>query len=186
MKTLNLYAVEQGDHLIQPGEIRDLDLSSPARELLNDFRQNPPTMIDANTRAAELLGMMHHDHTRLKLVVDEQEELIGIIHLEQLNGQAFVRRVANGDHRNDITVSDLMCPRDKLRALDYQQLQDCSIADVIHALQSSGEQHCLVIERESHQIRGVLCARDIAQRLGMRFDIHTPPTFLNLFGSLPA
>ncbi|MBL1376795.1 CBS domain-containing protein [Zobellella iuensis] len=184
MKTLHLYAVEHRDHLVQPGDIPDLELNSPALGLLNDFKQNPPTMIDADTRAADVLEMMHHDHTKLKLVVDSREELLGLIHLDQLSDQAFVQRVANGDSRNEILVTDLMCPRDKLRALDYQQLQQGAIADVIHALQSNGERHCLVIDRESHQIRGLISARDIAQRLGMRLDIRKTPTFLNIFDSL--
>ncbi|PSJ46650.1 histidine kinase [Zobellella endophytica] len=180
MKTLPLYAVEATDHLVQPADFTGAYLDSPALSLLSDFKHSQPTMIDADTRAADALEMMQHDHTRLKLVVDDRDELLGLIQLEQLSHQAIIRQVAKGDARHDILVTDLMLPRDKIKSFSYQQLEHSTIADVIHTLQSSGEQYCLVIDRESHQIRSVISVQDIAQRLHMPLDIRKTPTLLNI------
>ncbi len=122
----------------------------------------------------------------MKLVVDHDGEMVGLIHQEQLSAQAIMRRVAFGDSREDISVSDLMRPRERIKALAYQQLKNCNIADVINTLQSSGEQHCVVIDRESHQIRGVISAQDIARRLRVHFTVQQPPTFLHIFDSISA
>lgn len=184
MRTLPLYAVEAIDHLVQPADFDGIDLASPALSLLNDFKHSHPTIVDADTPAAEVLEMMSHDHTRLKLVVDTHDELVGLIHIDQLSAQEIMRRVEKGGSRNDILVSDLMLPRARIRALSYQQLEHCRIMDVIHTLQSSGEQHCLVIDRESHQIRGVIWAQDVAERLHITLNIQKAPTFLNIFDSM--
>ena len=186
MKTLPLYAVETIDHLVQPDDFDGTQLTSPAVRVLTDFKHAQPNMIDADTPAAELLDMMLRDHTKLKLVVDNSGELIGIIHIDQLSDQAIMRRVASGESRNDIKVADLMRPRDRIKALAYQQLQHCTIADVVNTLLSSGEQHCLVIDRQSHQIRGVISAQDIARRLHIPLHIQQQPTFLHIFDSLSA
>ena len=55
------------------------------------------------------------------------------------------------------------------------------IGDVIETLQSAGQQHCLVIDREQHAIRGVLSANDIARRLKLAVDVSTPNSFASIF-----
>lgn len=184
MKTLPLYAVANTDHLVLPSDFNGADLNTPALELVNDFKHSAPAIIDADTSAADTLEMMQHEHSRLKLVVDNTGKLVGLIALEQLSGQAIMRRVANGDLRHEILVSDLMYPREQLKALAYQQLQTCTIANVIATLQHSGESYCLIVERHSHQIRGVISAEDIAERLHIPLNINKTPTFLNIFGSI--
>ncbi|GAA3546157.1 CBS domain-containing protein [Zobellella aerophila] len=184
MKTLSLYPVEAIDHLVLPSDFTGASLNTPVLELVNDFKHSPPAIIDANTPATGALEMMHHEHAKLKLVVDEKGELVGLIGLEQLSGQSMIRQVANGNSRHEIQVADLMRPRKQLKALAYQQLQESTIADVIAALKSSGEQYCLIIERDSHHIRGVISAQDIAERLHISLDINKAPTFLNIFDSL--
>ncbi|WP_397471739.1 CBS domain-containing protein, partial [Rheinheimera sp.] len=171
MKTLALYAVEAIDHLVQPADFDDTTLSSPALSVVTDFKHSLPNMISATSSASDALEMMQQEQSKLKLVVDNDGEMVGLLHLEQLSDQAIMRRVAFGDSRDDILVADLMRPRGRIKALAYQQLKQCNIADVVNTLQSSGEQHCLVIDRESHQIRGVISAQDIARRLKVNLHI---------------
>lgn len=186
MKTLALYAVEAIDHLVQPADFDDTTLSSPALSVVSDFKHSLPNMISATSSARDALDMMQQEQSKLKLVVDNDGEMVGLLHLEQLSDQAIMRRVAFGDSRDDILVADLMRPRERIKALAYQQLKQCSIADVVNTLQSSGEQHCVVIDRESHQIRGVISAQDIARRLKVNLHIQQAPTFLHIFDSLSA
>lgn len=186
MKTLSLYSVEAIDHLVQPTDFEGMTLNSPALTVVTDFKHNQPNIVAASTTARDALDMMQQEQTKLKLVVDHDAELVGLLHLDQLSDQSIMRRIAFGDSRNDITVADLMRPRERIKALAYQQLQHCSIADVVNTLQSSGEQHCVVVDRESHQIRGVISAQDIARRLRMQLHIQQAPTFLHIFDSLSA
>lgn len=186
MKTLSLFSVEAIDHLVQPDQFDHARLTSPALQLVTDFKQSQPEMISETTPASDVLALMQIERSKLKLVVDEQGELSGLIHLDHLSDQAIMRRVAQGNERREIKVADLMRPRERIKALAWQQLQHCTIADVLNTLQSSGEQHCVVVDRESHHIRGVISAQDIARRLHLPVHIRQAPTFLTLFDSVNA
>ena len=88
---------------------------------------------------------------------------------------------------SELQVVDLMRHRDNLIALSYQQIQYCTVGDVLNTLQHNGESFCVVIDLENHQIRGVISARDIASRLHLPpLEIERQPTFLNIFDRLYA
>ena len=186
MKKLALFNLNAVDQLIQPTDFAETTLNTPALSVCTDFKKSHPTIIEGNTSAATALEMMQQEHCPLKLVVDTEEEMTGLIHIDQLSEQAIMRQVIQGASRHDIKVRDLMRPRDSVKALAYQQLQNCTIADVINTLQSSGEQYCLVVDRDNHQIRGLIHAQDLAKRLRMPLAIQQKPTFLRIFDSLTA
>lgn len=186
MKKLALFNLDSVDQLIQPTDFSETTLNSPALSVMTDFKHSQPTMIEGNTSAAIAMNMMQQEHCQLKLVVDANETMQGLIHVEQLSEQAIMRQVIQGESRHSIKVRDLMRPRDNIKALAYQQLQNCTIADVVNTLQSSGEQYCLVVDRDNHQIRGLIHAQDVARRLHMPFAIRQQPTFLRIFDSLSA
>ena len=186
MKTLALYSVEAIDHLVQPADFDGTRLTSPALQVVTDFQHSEPNTISATTKASAALEMMQQEHSRLKLVVDQHAELIGLLPVEQLSEQALMRQIAFGSRRDEISVADVMRPRERIKALAYQQLKHCTIADVVNTLQSSGEQHCVVIDRDNHQIRGVISAQDIARRLKLPLTISQAPTFLHIFDSINA
>ncbi len=79
MKKLNLFNVDVIDHLVQPTEFAEASLNSAALDFVSDFKTTSPMMIDANTCAVEAEDMMNHEHTKLKLVIDANQELIGLI-----------------------------------------------------------------------------------------------------------
>lgn len=184
MKQLTLYSLDAQDHLVQPDDFISPELNTPALTWLTDFKQHQPTLLEADTLATDAVMMLEREHSHLKLVVDAQEELVGLITSQQLSAQNIMRRVVLGEARSEITVRDLMLPRQQLRALAYQDLQHCSVADVLHTLQREGEAYCLVLERDSHQIRGVLSSENIASRLKLPVQVTPAPTFLQLFDSV--
>lgn len=186
MKKLALFNLDAVDQLIQPTDFTDATLNSPALTVFTDFKQSQPTIIEENTSAAITLEMMQQEHCQLKLVVNADEEMTGLVHIEQLSEQALMRQVILGTERSAIKVRDVMRPRDSIKALAYQQLQNCTIADVINTMQSNGEQYCLVVDRDNHQIRGLIHAQDLAKRLHMPLAIRQQPTFLRIFDSLHA
>ncbi|MGY5798363.1 CBS domain-containing protein [Rheinheimera faecalis] len=186
MKKLNLFNVDVIDHLVQPAEFAEANLNSAALDFVSDFKTTSPMMIDANTCAVEAEDMMNHEHTKLKLVIDANQELIGLISYEQLSIQNVLQRLGKGVNRTDLTVADLMRPRSEIKALAYEQIKHCTIGDVLNTLQHNGEQHCLVIDTDSHHIRGVISASDIASRLHIPVHIEKAPTFLNIFDRMYA
>jgi CBS domain containing-hemolysin-like protein len=182
MKHLTQYRLEQFDHLVQPTEFTDVTLKSPAISVLHDFRAISPSFIDADTPALDTETMMRHEHSWLKLVIDEHQEMIGILSPEQFSRQHLMQHVSKSVKAKDLSVADLMRPRSDIMALAYEQIQHCSVGDVLHTLQKAGESYCMILDREHHQIRGMISARDIIARLHiapMTFD--KQPAIVNLF-----
>ena len=96
MKTLSLFNLDAVDQLVQPTDFTETSLNSPALSVLSDFKHNQPTMIEGNTSATQALQMMQLEHCQLKLVVDADERMLGLIHIEQLSEQALLRQVIQG------------------------------------------------------------------------------------------
>ncbi len=180
-QTLPLHAMTHADHLVHPEEYSDVRLDSPALALFTDFRRHDPLVIDGWTRAVDAERAMRESHTRLRLVVDHQGEFLGTITLDDLSERQVIRKVADGERREDILVTDLMTPRRALGALSFEDLQRASVRHVIETLNSHGERHCLVVDFAHHAIRGLIAASDVARRLHMSLHLDPAPTFATIF-----
>ncbi|WP_438970618.1 CBS domain-containing protein [Methylophaga sp.] len=181
MKKILLTPLDNVEHLVQPEDFNEITTASPALTIFTDFKQHLPLVIDADTPAMQADYLMKKAHVRLKLVVDKDRELIGTISLQELNEQYIQILQNQGVDRADISVRDLMIPRSQQKVVHYQQLVDATIDDVLDALQKNGTLHCLVVDTEQHQIRGIISASDIARRLHIPVEIATPTTFVDIF-----
>nr|WP_275974603.1 CBS domain-containing protein [Shewanella algicola] len=181
VKKLALYPVEKIDELTSPEAHEDISLLSSAVNIFTDFKKVTPLVIESNSSAVEVESLMQKSHVRLKLVINNKHEFIGLISFESLHNQEILKRVAEGHQREQLKVTDFMIAKDQLKAIDYEDLTYARIGDVIETLQSAGQQHCLVLDRKNHAIRGVLSANDIARRLKLAVDVSTPNSFASIF-----
>lgn len=181
MKKVNLLPLDQVEHLVQPEDFHEVTVDSPALTIFTDFKKHMPRVIEADTPAVQASYLMKKAHVRLQLVVDKGNELIGTISLKELDGQHLQILQNQGISRQSIIVRDLMIPRSQQKVVDYQQLVDANIGDVLDALQLNGTLHCLVVDREEHHIRGIIAASDIARRLHVPIEIEKPATFVDIF-----
>lgn len=187
MRKLTVYTLDQVDHLVQPAEFQDATLTSPALSIFTDFRTSNPMLLDADTNAVEAEEMMRQEHNSLKLVVDRQQEMVGVLSSDHFTSQYLMQHVSKDVKARDLRVADLMRPRDAVMALSYQQIQHCTVGDVLHTLQQKGEAYCVVIDRDSHQIRGIISAREITNRLHIQpVQIEKTPALLNMFDRMYA
>ena len=125
--------------------------------------------------------MMRHEHSQLKLVVDASREMVGVLSSDQFSSQNLMRLVSKDVKAKDLTVKDVMHPRAEVMGLSYQQLQHCTVGDVLNTLQKAGEPYAVVVDHENHQIRGIISARDITARLHIApVQIEKAPTLLNM------
>lgn len=184
MCDIKLFAIDKVVHLVQPDEFHEFDLSSPALEFFTDFKRHMPLTIEGSSPAVDVEMLMRKAHVKLKLVVDSSNEFIGTISLDDLSEPEFMIRVAQGFKLHDITVSDLMCPKRRILALDVEQLEQATIGDIVKALKQSGQQHCLVVDRVNDHIRGLVSASDVARRLHIPINIERIPTFVDIFSSV--
>jgi CBS domain-containing protein len=169
------------DRLVYPEDFQDPTGKSPALSVCTDFKHIRPLIIDSHTRAIEVEELMRKAHVKLKIVVNKDKELIGVISTRELSTQNILKRVSQGERREEIRVTDLMKHRAQLSSLDISDLEHATVSDVIFTLKENGEQHCLVIDKKAHHIRGIISASDIARRLHIPLVIEKAPTFVDLF-----
>ncbi|KXJ55932.1 MAG: histidine kinase [Colwellia sp. Phe_37] len=183
MKKLNLYKTENIDDLAYPKEKRDLTVESPALEFFTDFNKVMPLVISSSTLIINLQELMVKAHVKLKFVISENEQFIGVISSSDVIPRKIVKKVSEGYKREELKVIDLMKSKNDLIALDINEVENAQIGDVIDALKESGQQHCLVLDRESHQIRGIFSASDISRKLQLSIDIQDSSSFYKVFSA---
>lgn len=184
MTDLKLHGLARADHLVTPIEQGTVKLGSPALGIVTDFRCHEPVAFSGSMRAADASRLMALTRARLRLVVDERGEFLGVVTDRDLCESRLMMRVAAGEHRDQILVRDLMCHRRDLSAFEYEELAEASVRDVLDALHDSGCRHCLVVDSGTHSIRGLIAASDIARRLRMEVEFDSRPTFSAIFAAL--
>ncbi|WP_295798996.1 CBS domain-containing protein [uncultured Microbulbifer sp.] len=186
MKKLTLTPLAAADQLVFPEEFHELSLDSPALRFLTDFKEHHPAVLTANMSALDAAQVLRTAHMASALVMNHRGEFIGMLTAEDVSYQRVMQCVAAGIRRGDLTVGDLMRNRDRLQQLNYTELQSASIRDVLETLRRSGQRHCVVVDTEQHQVRGVISVEDVAARLHMEFPIDAPANFAELLREVAA
>lgn len=185
MKSLDLYTIDTIDHIVTPENYEHLTLESPALEIFTDFREFHPLVVDSDTKAVEAKFLMEKSHVNLKIVLNSEMRLCGVIGLADLTEQRLVTEVSMGKAREDILVTDIMLPRAKMKAFDYRELGHAQVQNVLSTLKAENLQYCLVVDHEAHEICGIISANEIARKLNIPL-LMSPyaGTFAEVFSAL--
>jgi CBS domain containing-hemolysin-like protein len=182
MKTLDLYDTENLDQLVWPEDQEALSTSSSAMLVFTDFAIYRPLIIDSAVPATQLEELMKRAQVRMKFVLDKDRKFIGIVSYNDLSEQEILKKASDeGTPREELLVTDFMTPKSKLKSFDFEQLTHASVGDVLRTLQHNGQQHCLVIDHNTHDIRGLISSTEVARKLRMPLEINTQPSFMQLF-----
>ncbi len=181
MRSLTLYNVEQVDKLAWPENYQEINLDSPALLALTDFKKNKPLVIEETVSAHEAEQLMLRAHVHLKLIVDKNKKFVGVVSLNDIAQQEILKKIASGYSQNELLVADFMQSKISLKAIDYADLQFATVGDILETLKTNGERHCLVVNREKHNIRGVVSASDLVRMLKLNIDLSLPPSFVEIF-----
>lgn len=180
MNKLELKTIGDIHSLAEPSDYTELSLNSPALAFFTDFTITKPLVIESSASAVDTMQLMKKAHVRLKLVVNEHNDLVGIVSADDLLERKIVQKISKGDRRDELSVTEFMKPRSKLNVLEYQAIKGSSIKSVIETLKNSGQHHCLVVDKESKLIRGLFSVSDISRKLKVEIDIYNQPSFSKL------
>lgn len=181
MPSLPLYSAKEITAITSPLDYQNTDLNSNASMILTDFNNQLPLTVSDNLLGNEVADLMQKEHVRLKLVVNKDDEFIGIVTLNSLNNQEIVKRVASGFNRNDLTVTEFMVPKGKLMVLDLSEVHQSSIKDVIYSLKDLQEQHVLVMDDRDKHLVGLISTTDIIKRLRIPMNVTAFNTFHDIY-----
>lgn len=181
---LEFKRIAESDDLAWPKNYEEISQDSPALSVFTDFTVNQPLVIESTMPAYQAEEFMLKAHVKLKLVVDENKIFLGVVALEDLKHPDFLRRIAAVYNRESLTIGDVMRPRITLEALCYADLGQAAIDDVVTFLRDYKRQHCLVIDKVLHQVRGLISASDVARMLKVKIQPGHTPSFSELYISL--
>jgi CBS domain containing-hemolysin-like protein len=171
MKTLTYVSTKDVNNLIWPATTEDINIYSSALSVFTDFTTAGPRVIESSTRADELVQLMKKEHVRMKIVVDTDNHFIGVISLDDLSEDVFIKQVANGFKRSELMVADLMRAKEGLLALSYTSLKNSDIESLLFSQRHNLLQHLLVIDEDTKAIRGVISSNDVVRQLRLDVDV---------------
>lgn len=171
MKTLTYVSTKDVNNLLWPATTKDINIYSSALSVFTDFTTAGPRVIESSTRADELVQLMKKEHVRMKIVVDTDNHFIGVISLDDLSEDVFIKQIANGFKRSELMVADLMRAKEELLALSYTSLRNSDIESLLFSQRHNLLQHLLVIDEDTKAIRGVISSNDVVRQLRLDVDV---------------
>lgn len=183
MRNLHLFDLDSIEHIVSPEHVEKTTLASPASTIFTDFKEFEALLVEKDTPAIDVLNLMIRSHVKMKIVVSKNNDFLGIISTKELTEQHIIAAITKGTERHEVLVSDLMITRENLHAFDYNEVESAQVTDIVKSLKNYSLQHCLVLDREQHHIRGVISSSDIARKLQLPIpiDIHAKTSFCDIF-----
>ncbi len=154
------------------GGPKPVKLDTAAVEVMTDLRQVSAATIRPNATIVQANREMIVRGVRLLLVVGVAGAVEGLITAHDIMGEKPVNLLhERGGKRDDLTVADLMVPRDAIDVLDIADVARSEVGHIIATLKEAGRQHALVIELDRVTgevfVRGIFSATQIGRQLGV-------------------
>lgn len=149
----------------------DVTLDSSAMLVMTDLKRVAAAVCAQQDTMDQAHAHMMQRGVRMLLVVDDRQNLAGIVTTNDILGEKPVavaqeKRIRHGD----ILVSDIMTPADRLEAFDLRVVQSARVGQVVASLQQARRHHALVVQARSdgsREVRGLFSLSQIARQLGM-------------------
>lgn len=153
-----------------PPEPRRVGLDDPALEVMTDFRRVRAITVAPGAQMDYARQRMRANGVHLLLVVDERNGLLGLITSTDIEGDKPVRLVHDrGLRREEITVGDVMTPRERLEVIPIEAVEGARVGHVAATLEAVGRQHAMVVDRDAQgrqRVRGLFAVSQLNRQLG--------------------
>ena len=187
---LATFKAPQGTGYSEPSTFTLVRADSPAMCVMTDFKQVSVATIGPEATLAQANQTMISRGVRLLLVINRDEEVIGLITSRDTSGEKPIQMVQErGGKFADLLVRDLMCPRERIDLLDTRDVLTAKVGDIVATMKHFKRQHLMAGERDpisgKVRIRGVFSATQIGRQLGaaiQTFDVGS--TFSEIEGLL--
>ena len=151
-----------------------VQMNDPASYVMTDFKVvTAYTIFPLETIEAARDKMIHRG-VRMLMVVDDMNQILGLITATDLSGEKPLQVVqTQGVPYSDVMVKDIMTPREKLEVMCMDNLVGARVGDIVATLQAHGRQHALVVDRNndnSQILRGMFSTSQIGRQLGAPVD----------------
>jgi hypothetical protein len=154
---------------------------SPALEVMTDLARATPATIRPQAPLAGANQFMITRGVRLLLVVDDHENVLGVITASDILGERpMLVATERGMRRDELTVADIMIPAAQVEVIALSALSGARVGHVLETLRRAGRQHALVVDFDEipsgrplappgrrAMVRGIFSLSQIARQLGV-------------------
>jgi predicted transcriptional regulator len=189
-QALQTFKAPEGTGYAEPSTFTLVRADSPAMCVMTDFKSVSVATIAPDATLAQANQTMISRGVRLLLVVNRDDEVLGLITSRDTSGEKPIKMVQErGGKFTDLSVNDLMVPRERIDLIDTRDVLTAKVGDVVETMKHYKRQHMLAGERDplsgKVRIRGVFSATQIGRQLGaaiQTFDVGS--TFSEIEGLL--
>jgi CBS-domain-containing membrane protein len=144
---------------------------SPAAAVMTSFKAVHPVTTRPEVAIDAALKKMKTTGVRLLFVVNDAEQIIGLITAKDIMGERPIQITQQTRMpRADITVAAVMTPQPDICALDAQAVRDARVGDIIETLRAQERQHALVVKTDkathAQRVIGMFSTSQISKLLG--------------------
>jgi CBS domain-containing protein len=154
---------------------------SAALEVMTDLARTTPATIRPQAPLAGANQFMITRGVRLLLVVDDRENVLGVITATDILGERpMLVATERGMRRDELTVADIMIPAAQVEVIAFSDLAGMRVGHVLETLRHAGRQHALVVDFDEipsgrplapparrAMVRGIFSLSQIARQLGV-------------------
>jgi hypothetical protein len=167
----------------RPTQAQALKVSteSPALEVMTDLARATPATIRPQAPLAGANQFMITRGVRLLLVVDDRENVLGVITASDILGERPMLVAAErGMRRDELTVADIMIAAAQVEVIALSDLAGARVGHVLETLRRAGRQHALVVDFDEipsgrplaapgrrAMVRGIFSLSQVARQLGV-------------------
>ncbi|MBI5898078.1 MAG: CBS domain-containing protein [Rhodocyclales bacterium] len=160
-------------------------LDDPAESVMTDFRKVTAFTIDPDVSVDTAARVMRRRKVHLLLVVDVDNEMLGLITSNDLIGEKTLQCIsARGIARADALVRDIMTAQDRLEVISMDDVAHANVGHVVATLKATGRRHAAVVDEDAagrQVLRGLFAASQLERQLG---EAVSTPEIANTFAEI--
>ncbi len=157
------------------GQSRRVTLQSPALDVMTDLTTVKAATTSPSMSLREAEQIMIYQGVRMLFVVRAMPEIEGLVTTSDFHGDVPMRLVQQrGIRYDDLAVGDVMTPLSMIDAIDYRDMSNATVSNVIATLRRHGRNHLLVADASpegERRVRGVISRTQIERQLGTSIPI---------------
>lgn len=142
-------------------------LDDSALTVMFDMQTHNAVTIDKDKCLAAAKDELDMMHVTTLLVVNEKDELIGLISAADIMGnKSFIESEKKRIPRGELKVEEIMTPYNQLLVLDYQDVKVAEVSNIAVTISQHKVEYAIVVDREKDQVRGLFTHHHLNQALG--------------------
>lgn len=145
---LKRYPIAERISYLRPAAAPDrVHLSNPAVDVMTDFTHVEPRTTKAGVSIDSALDHMKTSGVRSLLVIDDDDDVIGLVSSYDLEGEKPIKLVEQSRvSRNQITIDQVMTPRQELRFVDMLSVRSARVGHVVATLRDQDLRYLLITQ----------------------------------------